>query len=730
MKRFYLTALFCLISYLSAFSQIMLDSVLVVGTRATSHTPLTYSTLGKDIIKNSNLGAEVPGIMSLSPSLVLSSESGLGVGNTSFRIRGADPSRINISIDGVTINDPESQTVFWANMPDFGSSTGSIQIQRGVGVSTAGTASFGSSVNMITARPKGEAYGEVSAEYGSYNTMRYSIATGTGLINNLFTVDARYSNVSSDGYIERATVDGQSVFATAAYHGNTSTVKLNLFYGNQHTGISWNGVPGYMLDINRRYNPAGKYVDNDGNTRFYDNETDNYRQTQVNLQYSQQLGKYWATNLRVFLTKGLGYYEEYKANKKLADYGIPNFIFGSETVKKTDLVRQKWLDNYYYGSAFSAVYSKQNVQLTLGADASRFDNDHYGKLQWLRVNQNVMKGYEWYRNNAVKDDVSGFARLSYQARPWLSLFGDAQYRYVHYTMEGPDDDLAPLDQSHTFNFFNPKVGLTMQPSKQHELYLSFATTGREPARNDFKDASKYGARTKPTAEHLYDAELGYHFKSSSIALSANLYYMYYEDQILATGKMNDVGYPVMENVPESYRTGVELAAGVSFCKQMKLEANLSLSRNKIKNYVNYTDLYDNSIDWNAMEQKKDYLGTVDIGFSPSVVSGAQLSYSPIEQLTIGLSGKYVGKQYHDNTMNANRQLDSYFVSNLQAQYNFSLGAAKLTVMACLNNIFDKQYISSAWVYRAAYADGSPEYVEDGFFPQAGRTVFGKIVISI
>lgn len=729
MKRFYiLLALLCY-TPVSLLSQEQLDSVLIVATQATAKTPVTFTNISKGAIQSSNIAAEIPYIMVLTPGLVASSESGVGLGNTSFRIRGVDPSRINIMVDGIMMNDPETQTVFWANMPDFGSSLSSIQIQRGVGISTGGVAAFGSSVNMLTNKPRNEAYTELSAEYGSYNTMKGSAAMGTGLISNAFTFDARYSKTRSDGYLERATSNNQSVFASAAYRGNKNMVKLNMFYGDQHTGISWNGVPGYMLDINRRYNPAGEYTDNDGNTRYYDNETDNYKQAQVSLQYTQHYSKYWSSNIRLFYIRGKGYYEEYKKNRTLAEYGIANIAIGGETFKKSDLIRQKWLDNHYYGTAISTVYSRSNLQLNIGLDISRFDNNHYGKVLWLRVNNGIFKGHEWYKNTATKEDYSGFVRASYQLTAKLNFFGDMQYRHIGYDMKGPDDDLQSLDQSHYFNFFNPKAGLSYKPSKHHEVYASFATVGREPTRSDFKDATKEGGRSLPKDERLYDYELGYHYATGKARLSLNFYYMDYKNQIVATGKMNDVGYPIMENVEDSYRAGIELSGGFALTKQLKLDANIAFNRSRIKNYVSYLDMYDDATSWTPIGQQAENLGTVDIGFSPQWVGAALLSYSPISNLSFGLTGKYVGKQYYDNTMSKERRLNGYFISSFNALYAFNIKTVKLTLMATANNIFDKKYITSAWVYRSGFASGEDDYIEDGFFPQAGTTVFGKVILS-
>jgi iron complex outermembrane receptor protein len=706
----------------------MLDSALIIGTRATSKTPVTYTNISKDAIKSNNVAAEVPYLMMLTPGVVTSSESGLGLGNTSFRIRGVDPSRINIMVDGIMVNDPESQTVFWANIPDFGSSLGSIQIQRGVGLSSGGVASFGSSVNMLTDRAKSEAYTELSAEYGSYNTMKASAAMGTGLIKNAFTFGARYSKTQSDGYLERATSDNQSVFASAAYHGTKSMVKLNMFYGDQHTGISWNGVPGNMLAINRRYNPAGEYEDNDGITRYYNNETDNYQQSQVNLQYSQYYGKYWSGNIRLFLTRGKGYYEEYKKNRTLSEYGIEDIVIGGETFRKSDLIRQKWLDNYYYGTSINTVYNKESLQLSMGLDIGRFDNDHYGRVLWLRVNNGAFKDHEWYRNTGNKDDYSAFVRVSHRLTGKLNLFGDVQYRHIYYKMKGPDDDLQLLDQSHKFNFFNPKAGVSYKLNKNHEVYASFATVGREPARADYKEASKAGGRKLPKNERLFDYEIGYHYTANNARFSLNFYYMDYKDQIVATGKMNDVGYPIMENVDNSYRAGIELSGGINITEQLKLDANIAFNRSRIKDYVSYMDMHDDATNWNPIEQKAEYLGTVAIGFSPEWVGAALLTYSPLDDLSFGLIGKYVGKQYYDNTVSKERQLDDYFVSNFHAQYSFNIKPVKVTLMGAVNNIFNKKYISSAWIYRSGFASGENDYIEDGFFPQAGTTVFGKIIV--
>jgi iron complex outermembrane receptor protein len=745
MKKVFLTLGLAMAS-IGAYAQqdtVNLDETVIIATRASKKTPVAQTTLTGDDIKQTNVGADIPYILEMTPSVVVSSESGLGLGNTTFRIRGTDPSRINVTVNGIPLNDAESQTVFWVNMPDFASSVNSIQIQRGAGTSTNGGAAFGATVNMQTNRPSASPFAEISSTAGMYNTFRNNISLGTGLIGRGFNFDARYSNVRSDGYIERSAAKHQSLYAAGAWQSDYSFVKLSVLHGEEHTGLSWNGVPGYAIDalkypyyeagvpeynpgINRRYNPSGEYRDQAGNIKYYDN-TDNYKQTHYNLQFAQQFGKLWTGHATLHLTRGIGYYEEYRLNRKLEEHGLSKIEIDNTTISKSDMIRHKCMDNYFYGLTFSTNYNSENLQWTVGGAANHHDGDHFGKVVWARYNNGVTMDKEWYRNNGTKNDFNIYTKATWQISSVINVYGDLQYRHIGYVMTGIDDDLANLNQSHYFNFFNPKTGIFFNFDAQNSVYASFAVANREPVRADFKDASKYGASEVPRPERLYDTELGYQFTSRTASLGINLYYMSYKDQLVSTGKLNSVGYPIMDNVPDSYRAGIELIGGVQIFNPLRFEASVTFSQNRIKNFVAYTDQWDEN--WEPVEQRVENLGTTNISFSPDLTGNAMLRYTPVKSLSFLLLGKYVGKQYYDNTSSDLRSLDAYFVSNFRIDCSFKLHGIKFGLQGLINNVFDKQYITSAWVYRAVFADNSPDYIENGFFPQAGRHFIAKLSIS-
>jgi iron complex outermembrane receptor protein len=747
MKKVFLTLTLAAAS-LWAQSQdtVQLSEAVIVGTRASAITPVAQTVVGKSAIHQADVNADVPCILNFSPSVVTSSESGLGLGNTTFRVRGSDPTRTNVTIDGVPLNDAESQAVFWVNMPDFASSLNSVQIQRGVGSSTNGAAAFGATVNMQTLAPSATPYAEISTSAGMYRTFRHNLSVGTGEVGKGFNFAARYSTVRSDGYIERSAARHSSFHGVASWQGASSFVKFSLLHGEEHTGLSWNGVPGYAIDsvkypyfeagvpgyrpsgVNRRYNPMGEYTDNSGVVRHYDN-TDNYRQTHYHLHGVHRFSEQWNTHATLHFTRGVGYYEDYKLNRKLAEYGLPEIVTdGGATIKRSDLVRQKWMDNDFYGFTFAANYATAQLQWTVGGAANRHDGAHFGKVLWTRYNSGADVGNEWYRNRGVKNDCNLYTKINWQAWRRVNVYGDLQYRHIGYELSGADDDLAALDQSHSFNFFNPKFGAFVNIDGRSNAFVSFGVANREPTRADFKDASKYGSTDVPKPERLYDAELGYAFNSSRVSFGVNLYYMLYRDQLVSTGRLSSTGYAVMDNVPDSYRAGIELTGSLRIVKSLRLEANLTMSRNRIRNFVAYTDQYDG--DWNSLPQKVENLGETSISFSPDIVGSARLRYSPRNNFSLLFSGKYVGKQFYDNTSSDARSLDAYFVSDFRVEYSFTLLGAKIGLQGLINNIFDKQYITSAWVYRAVFSNGSPDYIENGFFPQAGRNVALKLTFAI
>ncbi|MDY0200751.1 MAG: TonB-dependent receptor [Tenuifilaceae bacterium] len=708
---------------------IMSEAVVVSSTRASSRMPIAQTNINAEELQKQKSGFDIPYLLEMTPSVVAVSEGGTGVGNSSFRIRGTDISRINVTVNGIPLNDPESQAVFWVNMPDFANSVDNIQVQRGVGTSSQGAGAFGATVNFQTStlNPEPFASGEVMA--GSFNTIKTSVKAGTGLIKNLFSFETRYSKIKSDGYIDRGWSNHQSLFLTGALHTEKSLLRLNLIHGIQHTGITWEGTPSNMLENNRRYNPAGYMGDDEnGIAQFYSNESDNYTQNHYHLIYSRQLIENLSLNVTGFWITGDGNYEQYKRGRKLVEYGIAPFVVDGETIKKVDMIREKCLDNDFYGTTFSLNYNKSALNTTLGGGWNQYKNSHFGNVLWTSTNISIPNNYEWYRNTGDKQDFNFFVKSTYELVDNLSLFGDLQFRTINYKMAGSDDDLQPLTQEHDWEFFNPKGGVFYKLSHSQEAFFSVAVAHREPSRADIKDAMKFGANNTPKREKLIDYELGYNLKTQSFALGANIYYMDYKDQLVLTGKLSDSGYPLMANVENSYRMGVEISSGLILTSWLRWDANVTLSENKIVNFTEYVELYDT--DWNYVGQNRYELGNTDISFSPPIVVSSQIRVNPIENLDLAFISKYVGSQYIDNTNNQTRMLDAYFVNNLKIGYKLKMRGTKgINFQLFVNNIFNSNYIANGWVWRAEFNDGSPETRDDGFFPQAGINFMGMMAIE-
>ncbi len=705
-------------------SMFIADEVVVRATRAGDRTPMAYENMEKEEIAAQNMGQDMGYLLSLTPSLVQSSESGTGIGYTNFRIRGADPSRINITVDGIPLNDAESQQVFWVNMPSFSSSLSSIQVQRGVGTSTNGSAAFGATVNMQTETSSREAYADISSTFGSYNTWINTVKAGTGLIKDRVSFDFRYSNLKSDGYVDYASSDNQSMQFTGTYFTNKGRIKANVILGEQHSGISWWGVDKVTLDTNRTYNPAGQYVTPSGENRYYENQTDNYWQNHYHLVYSTNLTENLLLNAAVFYVDGRGYYEQFKQDEALEDYYLPPIVVENDTITNTDLVRQKWLDNDFYGGVFSLIYSLDRLKLTGGGGLNKYVGGHYGDIIWMRYAGDTEKDHEWYRNSSEKWDGNLYLKSNYQLNPRLNLFADVQYRHVSYSMEGIDDDgyMRELDQEHIFNFFNPKLGAQLEISSTQYAYASFSIGNREPTRQNFKDATGDPEST-PRAERLRDLELGYSFSSKSLAVTVNLYYMDYKDQLVPTGELSQDGYPIMTNVDNSYRAGMELSFGVQPFSFLEWNANLTLSRNKIRDFVeSYVDY--NSTTWEGTASSRD-LGDVDIAYSPSVISSSDLIFHLAKSMELHLISQYVSEQYFVNTMNENMKMDSWFVNNLRIDYSFPV--RKLGVIGLqfqVNNLFNTLYENNA--YGGTWWQDGEEYYWSAYFPQATINYLAKV----
>ncbi len=688
---------------------IMQDEVVIRGIRTFKQDPPSMSNINEKEISNENLGQDLPYILALSPSTVITSDAGNGVGYTNMRIRGTDVSGINIMVNGIPLNDPESHGVFWVNMPDLASSVNNLQIQRGVGTSTNGAAAFGASINIQTKQYSADPYAEINSSMGSYKTFKNTLKFGTGLIKGRWTVDGRVSLITSDGYIDRASSNLKSFYLSGAYHGEKSLYRINIFSGKEKTYQSWYGVPKDSLKTNRTYNPY-----------TYENQTDNYQQDHFQFFYAREINKSWRLNAALFYIRGRGYYESYKDDKSFLSYGLPDIMIGGDTITNTDLVQQKWLDNHFYGLTWSVNYKKDKLDLVLGGGGNQYDGDHFGEIIWAQYASNMDKDYEWYRNNGLKTDMNFYAKANYQVLEKLNVYADLQYRIINYKIKGTHDDLRDISQEHDFNFFNPKFGLVYDINAKHRTYFSFGVANREPNRSVYRDASP---GEEPTYETLYDYELGYKFSSTHIAFSGNLFYMDYNNQLVLTGKINNVGAPVMTNVKDSYRAGIELQAGIRLAKRLTWDLNASFSQNKINNFIAYVDNWDYWDDPdNQVYQYTDTIGTTDISFSPSITAGSLLNYEVIDDLHLSLVSNYVGKQYVDNTSNEDRKLNPYFLNDFRVQYTLRTNLIKeINFHFQLNNIFNVEYESNAWVYR--YVSGGQESAQDGYFPQAPINYF-------
>lgn len=710
-------------------SSILGEEIVVSATRASSRMPIAQTTMSKEDIRKTSVGQDIPYLLEMMPSVVATSEAGAGIGNTALSIRGSDMSRINVTVNGIPLNDAESQGVYWVDLPDFTSSVDNVQVQRGIGTSTNGAGAFGATINFQTATLSHEPFTNIDLQSGSFGTWRTSAKVGTGLIDNRFSFEGRFSQLKSNGYIDRGTSDDRSMFLTGAWHTSKSLLRFNLIHGEEHTGITWTGTPGYMLDSIRTYNPEGVYLDPQGKTHYYKDHKDNYTQTHYQLIYSNQLSSQFSLSGALHLTQGAGYYEEYRDDSlkgnSFSDYGLPNPVIGGKTIKKSDMIRQKWLDNNFYGATLSLNYHQRAIDATIGGGWNQYDGNHFGKILWSEINDGIPDNYEWYRNKAKKTDYNMFSKITWQLSNNLSVYGDLQYRLINYDLKGPNDDFVSLDQSHEWNFFNPKAGTMYKISSTQDIFFSFGVGHREPAREDLLDTTQ-----TPNPERLFDYELGYSLKLPAFDLGINLYYMDYKDQLVLTGKLSDVGYPLKINVPSSFRTGVEVAASIKPLSWLRWNLNSTLSINRIKNFVEYVELYDNSNDWNPDGQQENRLGDTPISFSPSVVGASQIIVNPIKNLGLSIISKYVGEQYYDNTGNAARRLDGYFVNNFKVDYSFKLKSVKaINIQLFVNNLFNLKYIANAWVYRAHFANGDPEYREDGFFPQAGRNFMVKLGVE-
>lgn len=666
-----------------------LDEVLVSAVRVTSKTPVSFSNMDKKEIKYRNLGQDIPVLMNYMPSVVTTSDAGNGVGYTGIRVRGSDATRVNVTINGIPYNDAESQGTFWVNMPDFASSVESLQLQRGVGTSTNGAGAFGASLNLLTDSYARKATGEISSSAGSFNTIKNTVKFSTGLLNDHFEIAGRLSTIKTHGYIDRGSADLKSYFLQGTYVGKTTLIKALVFGGTEKTYQSWNGIDAETLNTNRTFNSAGMYTDDAGNVHFYDNETDNYNQDHYQLHWSESISDKWSTNLAFHYTKGKGYYENYKEDEPVEGYGP---IQPTKTVEDdngnlipvTDLIRQKWLDNDFYGTTFSAKYVTEKLNVILGGGWNKYEGDHFGKVIWAQYSDQSALGAHYYDDYSSKTDGNVFAKANYQFTEKLSFYGDLQYRNVKYKANSKETGLV----DDNFNFFNPKAGLNYAFNEKNTLYFSYARANREPNRTDYE-----GGNVKP--EKLNDFELGWRFNSEKFQLNSNLYYMGYRDQLILTGRLDDVGNPIRANTEKSYRLGFEFDATIALSEKFTLRPNFTLSSNK-------------NVD---LAVDGEFYGTTKIAYSPEVIAGNVIVYKPMERLYLSLLQKYVGEQYMNNIELPAAKLADYFVNDFNASYEIKPKTIfqSITITALVNNIFDKKYVSNGAMW-----DVYPYY-----YPQAG-----------
>ncbi len=711
-----------------------LQEVEIMSIRATKTTPVAYTNIGREELNKGNTGVDLPYLVSMTPSAVATSDAGAGIGYTSLRIRGTDGTRINVTANGIPVNDAESHNVFWVNLPDLASSVNDIQIQRGVGTSTNGAGAFGASINMQTSAFNTQPYAGFSGSAGSFGTHKETLRAGTGIIRDHWAVDLRLSDIGSDGYIDRASTSLQSYYLQGAYYGNNTSVRLITFAGEEETYHAWNyASKEEMQQYGRRYNSCGyMYTDADGKAHYYDNQTDNYRQQNYQLLVDHHFDNRWSLNAGAHYTKGDGYYQEYKSGRKLVEYALQPFTIDGSEVKKSDLVRKKAMDNHFGGAVFSLNYKDDRLSASLGGAANRYFGKHFGKVLWVKEYiGELTPDHEYYRNNGAKNDANIYLKGDYRIADGLNLYADMQYRYIRYKIDGHNDKwndatgaLQQLAIDEEFSFFNPKAGLSWQIDRNNRLFASVAVAHKEPTRNNYTDGKLH---ERPTAERLIDYELGYTFGNRWLHAGANIYFMDYKDQLVLTGELNEIGEPLAANIPRSYRAGIELMAGITLPCGFRWDANATFSRNRIKEFTEV--LYDDD----TYERWEINHGETRLSFSPDIIASNTFAYS-WHGLEASLQSQYVGKQYMSNSDQEEHRLDAYFVSNLRLAYTFKLPHTKsITAGVTIYNLFDEEYENNGYAGSGYYtdADGTRHrYNYAGYAAQAGIHFMGHVNIEL
>lgn len=692
-----------------------LQEVTVSGIKAKDNNPVTFTNVSRKEIERQNFGQDLPFLLNLTPSTVVSSDAGAGVGYTGIRIRGTDPQRTNVTINGVPVNDAESHGTFWVNMPDFASSTQNIQVQRGVGTSSNGAGAFGASINIQTDALNQHAYGEVANSYGSFNTWKHTVKAGTGLMDNKWAFDARLSKITSDGYIDRASSDLKSFFVSAARYGEKSLFKVNIFSGVEKTYQAWNGISEDILKTGNRTH----------NDFTYPNQTDNYQQDYYQAFYTYLFSKHFKANIGVHYTYGRGYYEEFRANETFTTYKLKDSItVDGTTVKSGNFVRRRWLKNDFYGTVFSFVYEKNKLNVTLGGGLNEYDGKHYGELIWAQYALGSNINDHFYDGKSTKKDFNVYGKATYKITPKLEGFVDLQQRTISYKLNGEDLNSGvylPYNFNLSYNFFNPKAGVTYQVGTNSNVYGYVGVANKEPVRNDIIQAS---ASSIPRPERLINYELGYRKSWAKSAITVNGYYMDYKDQLVATGALNDVGAYNRMNVASSYRAGVEFTAGWQIIPSLRWQVTATYSQNRIKAFTEYQDNWDN-----GGQVTQVYKNTA-IAFSPDWIGSSLLSYTVFRNFDVDVISKYVGKQYLDNTASDDRKLNAFFVNDVRLSYGFAVKNMFKAVRIgfLVNNILNTKYEPNGATYPGGISGGvRTDY--NYYYPQAGTNFLANLVLK-
>ena len=721
-----------------------LNEFVLKAVKVYDNSPVAHEDILKEDLDKINHGVDIPILLDQATSVVTTSDAGAGVGYTGIRVRGSDATRVNVTINGIPLNDSESQGTFWVDLPDLSSSTNDIQIQRGVGTSSNGAGAFGASINLSTFNTSNSSapYGEIANSFGSFNTQKNTLKLGTGLIDGKWNFEGRLSRVVSDGFVDRASADLSSYYLSGSYYGNKSTLRAIAFSGHETTYQAWYGAPIRVLDTNQTYNPYQ-----------YDNEVDDYTQSHYQLHFSHFFNTKFKVNAALHYTRGFGYYEQYKgigqnalinyySQENLADYGLDTiFTSSGDTIAQTDLIRRRWLDNHFYGLVYSAEYNSEKLQLIIGGGANQYLGKHFGEVIWAQYASNGSIRHPYYDNDAVKNDVNVYAKMNYKIKPNLDLYLDLQERFISYEFLGFDNDLNNITQNAQLAFFNPKAGINYQFNNNNKIYAFAGIGNKEPNRNDYTNSTP---NSRPEHERMLDVELGYALSIDRLKMNVNFYNMHYKNQLIVTGELNDVGAAIRQNVEDSYRRGMEISGDLRILKNLNWKFNATLSDNKIASFHEYID------DWDTWGKVDSIYTNTDIAFSPSIIASSQLVYSPFNSdkkgvLELAFITKYIGEQFIDNTSSIYAKLDDYVVNDFRMSYSIKNKLFKEIILSSwIRNLFNKNYISNAWIYRFksdgynpvpddvytnSEGEGTGRYNQIGAFNQAGINFFVGLTVK-